>query len=83
MVLLREFEVRLSNFGFVRLEFGDAEDRERVLEAFQRGTPRGLETVKGLGIGLTLARLQADAMGASLDLNAGPGCWWTLRLRAA
>lgn len=31
MVLLREFEVRLSNFGFVRLEFGDAEDRERVL----------------------------------------------------
>jgi len=63
----------------------DAEDARRIFVAFERGEHAGDSDAPGLGLGLSLARELARAMGGDLCLVPveGPGACFELTLRRA
>ena len=61
------FEVEDSGVGIKQ------DDRERVYRAFERVTSDQNSTKSGTGLGLTITKLMAEAMGGSISLESTPG----------
>lgn len=77
-----------DGFGdFVELAVSDTgcgiplADQTRIFDAFHQEDPSTTRRHEGLGIGLTIVRELAKALGASLDLESVPGEGTTVRLR--
>jgi signal transduction histidine kinase len=62
-----------------------AADRERIFDAFYRSGDEDRRSAKGIGLGLHLAALHANAMGARIQISDRPGggAVFTVRFQAA
>ncbi|MBO8141312.1 MAG: HAMP domain-containing histidine kinase [Firmicutes bacterium] len=73
-----EVVVRRDVAGGVRVEVIDSgpgippQDRERIFEPFERLVPHEAGEQKGLGLGLSVARLYARAHGGDVSVTGGP-----------
>jgi signal transduction histidine kinase len=85
-------EVRVgASDGIPVLEVSDRgpgvpqEERERLFDAFYRSGDEERRSAKGIGLGLHLAALHANAMGAELEVldRPGGGAVFSVRFRRA
>ena len=70
----RGFEVRDEGPGI------PAPEREKVFEAFYRGTDVPVAAIKGSGIGLSIVKEYVQLHGGRIEILDGPGAHFRIRL---
>jgi signal transduction histidine kinase len=85
-IVLRAATLERDGGRWVRIEVQDdgpgipPERLERLFEAFRQGDGSSTREVGGLGLGLALAREQAESMDGRLEAESAPGRGTTFRL---
>ncbi|MGY6768481.1 hybrid sensor histidine kinase/response regulator [Komagataeibacter sp. NFXK3] len=69
------FEIRDTGIGIPE------EDRERILEPFQRGSMATASSIAGTGLGLTITQLLVQILGGDLKFTSKVGVGTTCRVR--